>query len=370
MKILFISPLPPPIHGHSLAGKMAIKYLSKRANITAIDSAIDKSFKGNKHASIISPKRLFKIAALLLRDFPVVWFKRYDVVYLNVGISLRDFLRYSPYMISSIIKREPYIIHTHGSTFGKMYNAQNNFIKCILRYLCSKASTIVVLGDSLINKFEGIVDLEKIEICQNGVESQFRATPYEIEQKINRDRSNRINLLFLTNIMRAKGILELMDMFDTLPEHYTLYIAGGIESDLEIASKFNAFIERHRTSGRVVWHGVVQGEVKRKLFLISDIFILPSKNEGQPISILEAYSMGCCVVTDQSVGGISDIFKDGVNGVSIDHKSPHSIAKGVKSCNLDSLARYMRFNYNFSSCYSEDSYGERVYNLCSKVLSH
>ena len=60
----------------------------------------------------------------------------------------------------------------------------------------------------------------------------------------------------------------------------------------------------------------------------SDIFILPSWNEGLPNSMIEAMSSRlACIVTD--VGSISDYIKHEENGLLIKPKSPGDLAKSI-----------------------------------------
>ncbi len=48
----------------------------------------------------------------------------------------------------------------------------------------------------------------------------------------------------------------------------------------------------------------------------ADVFILPSFNEGLPISILEAMSYGMPIISTP-VGGISEVVKNNLNGTII-----------------------------------------------------
>lgn len=67
----------------------------------------------------------------------------------------------------------------------------------------------------------------------------------------------------------------------------------------------------------VTYHGVAAGDKKRELLKVCNIFILLTRypNEEQPISIFEAMGNGMMITTDHA--GITDIVKDGVNGLVI-----------------------------------------------------
>ena len=59
--------------------------------------------------------------------------------------------------------------------------------------------------------------------------------------------------------------------------------------------------------------GWAAGEKKDEAFQNSSIFCLPSKNEGMPMSVLEAMSYGLATIATP-VGGVPQIINDGVNG--------------------------------------------------------
>ena len=91
------------------------------------------------------------------------------------------------------------------------------------------------------------------------------------------------------------------------------------------------FLDRLKGTIEIYYHGIVFGEKKKELFSNSHLFCLPTyySYEGQPISILEAYASGCVVITTDH-GGISDIFKNGVNGFEVQKKSVISIKREIE----------------------------------------
>ncbi|MFI3261868.1 MAG: glycosyltransferase family 4 protein [Rikenellaceae bacterium] len=364
MQILFISPLPPPIHGQSLAGKMALEGLSMKNKLVVIDSAFDKGFSGNELPKIYSPKRLWQIISSLSKEFPRLWFKRYDVVYMSVGITFRGFMRYAPYMLAAMIKGEKYVLHTHGSTFKEMYDTLSPFEQKIIRFFFSRSSAVIVLGKSLVSMFEGVIPLDKVRVCENGVDDAVYISGSEKEFKLDNFGKDKVKLLFLSNLMKAKGILDLMDAFEQLPDNYLLNVAGALEPSEEINSRFTSFQEKFLH--RVKYHGLVRGEKKRSLLCESDIFILPSKNEGQPLSILEAYHCACAVVTDSEIGGISDIFDDKINGVSAKNDNPRDIVNGILEC-TEKFSVFSENNFKKSKYYTTDKFCERLQHIFESI---
>ena len=62
----------------------------------------------------------------------------------------------------------------------------------------------------------------------------------------------------------------------------------------------------------------------REIYLDSDIVVLPSWREGISMSLLEAGSMECPVITT-NVPGCRDIIEHGINGLLVTPKDPIAI---------------------------------------------
>lgn len=88
-----------------------------------------------------------------------------------------------------------------------------------------------------------------------------------------------------------------------------------IGGDGEI-DKVKQYIKENNLDDIAEYIGWVSGEEKNKLLNEVDVFILPSYNEGLPISILEAMSYNLPIVST-NVGGIPEILKNEYNGYLI-----------------------------------------------------
>jgi glycosyltransferase involved in cell wall biosynthesis len=63
-------------------------------------------------------------------------------------------------------------------------------------------------------------------------------------------------------------------------------------------------------------------------FAAFDVFVLPSANEGTPVTAIEALASGCPVVATR-VGGVPDVVQDGEDGILIDPDSPEQLANAL-----------------------------------------
>jgi glycosyltransferase involved in cell wall biosynthesis len=75
-------------------------------------------------------------------------------------------------------------------------------------------------------------------------------------------------------------------------------------------------IEKNNLQSIVKYAGWVSGELKESLLKGADVYILPSYNEGLPISILEAMSYKLPIISTP-VGGITEVVHNNINGFII-----------------------------------------------------
>jgi glycosyltransferase involved in cell wall biosynthesis len=106
-------------------------------------------------------------------------------------------------------------------------------------------------------------------------------------------------ILFLGRIHVQKGIDELLDAWRTaLPrmrdQRWHLVIAGWGDGLYE--DRVREMVNALSPSGRVLFVGPLFGAQKDAAFRNAAAFVLPSKSEGLPMSVLEAWSYGLPVL--------------------------------------------------------------------------
>ena len=124
------------------------------------------------------------------------------------------------------------------------------------------------------------------------------------------------------------------------------WISPGFRRDTE------AELEKCGLSDRFVFHGILEAPQKFDVFSKCQVLVVPSTSEGQPLVILEAFSMGIPVVAT-SVGGIPDIVTDGVNGLLVPSRNAEALAEAMAR-----IADDVEMRRNMSTA-NRDLYRER-----------
>lgn len=358
-KILMIGPFPGSLNGQTIANQTAYEGLKAEYDVDKINTLKENDFTDKSKQGKFILSKFLRILKELLNENKKILIGNYDVVYMTSGQSFLGFMRFSPYMITCILKNIPYYNHIHGGYFRKMYDSQSQFKKKLLNFFIKKSTGMIVLGESLKIMFKGILQENKIYICENGVEDHIIATEDEIKEKIIRYKNDtKKRILYLSNLMKEKGILDLLKASEKFnEEEIELNLAGEIEPSLK--EEIKNYLKKYPK--KIKYHGIVSGKQKKNLLLKNYIFILPSYDEGQPISILEAYATGCAVLTDELIGGIGDIFKDEINGVSIKNKDIENIYDSLKTVKAE---KYFVKNYTtLKEKYTKKKFIERIIKI-------
>lgn len=155
------------------------------------------------------------------------------------------------------------------------------------------ADEIIVLSRAAKQYFADTYQRETVYI-PNGVEPPSPKAPDLIAAQWGLEKDGYI--LFLGRIVPEKGVLSLITAFKQVKTERKLVIAGDVSDTQHFYTQL-----RKASDGddRIVFVGMVYGNVLEELFSNSFLYCLPSGLEGMPISLLEAMRYGnCCLCSD------------------------------------------------------------------------
>lgn len=214
------------------------------------------------------------------------------------------------------------ILHIHSSRFKDYYaEATRKKKKWILKTLCG-ADVVIVLSNSWKEWFVGIgVPSDKLIVLHN-------ITSYPTLVSSAKVDDGKIHLLFMGEIGPRKGVF---DVVRSIANHKTdlsrkiVFRIGGNRNE-DVLKKM---IADANLQDIVNFEGWVGGLKKIELLNWANLFILPSFNEGLPISVLEAMSYRLPIITS-AVGGIPEVVSNGENGTIVTPGNDEEIYAAIK----------------------------------------
>lgn len=188
-----------------------------------------------------------------------------------------------PMKLASWINGVPTIVTVHGSSlFNKSWSVKK-FLEKIL-YLDTRYSKEISVSENFL-KAKNVN--KHISIVPNGVDltrfDNIKAEP----------NNERFDALFVGRLDYVKGLDVLLNSLKIVIES-SEFIQGGRDFMLHIVGDGGErrALEKQTEKldlGRFVrFHGKVTGDALVSIYKSSDLFILPSRSEGLPLSLLEA----------------------------------------------------------------------------------
>lgn len=354
--ILCIVPLPPPITGAATASQTVVRYFKRYHYVTVMQyqrgDLVDGKFSTRQFLRVI----FLGVKLMFLKlDFDSI----YLVISSTFWGNLRD-LFWLAMMGERLSKKT--VLHLHGSNLDRYLIQSSLPVKALNRRLLGRVKKAIVLGETFQNIFSGYISGDKVRIAKNYFDSTLLISEKSLQKKI--DASQRVCILFLSNLVVRKGYRILLEAFMGLPKTVRDRAELRFAGELPVSEKPREFLDMIKIEKNIFYHGVVLGDEKRELLWHSHVFCLPTsyQYEGQPISILEAYASGCVVLTTNH-GGIKDIFINGQNGYFIDDSTTGVNIEDLREkltlsiLNFDKTKHIALFNRREA----EEKYSEELY---------
>jgi glycosyltransferase involved in cell wall biosynthesis len=214
----------------------------------------------------------------------------------------------------------PAVVHVHAAEFVDFYAALPRVLQRLVSATLRSATRCIVLWTTYREYFINVValDARRVEIVYNGVPDP------EVQRPVPRQAT--CELLFAGALTERKGLQDLLAALASArlrQAAWHLAVAGNGDD-----APFRNQSEMSGLADKVTFHGWMAPPKMHDLFAASDVLVLPSRNEGLPMVIVEAMASGLAVISTP-VGSISDAVVDGVNGLLVPPKDVDGLATAL-----------------------------------------
>lgn len=189
----------------------------------------------------------------------------------------------------------PFLITEHMTPFPFPSYVQHGKISRYISEPMRHADCIVCVSRYLQQKMKTL-SINHTEVVHNFIDDQ-----YFVPSQYTRQSDDPIRLLFIGRLVRQKGVDILLQAFKNLSAHHPntkLVIGGGGEN----SAVYQQLAEQLGIDDRVTWLGDLDRQQVRAQLQTCDIFLLPSRHENNPVSLIEALACGKPIVTTRCGG--------------------------------------------------------------------
>ena len=226
-------------------------------------------------------------------------------------IHAHDWLTYPAGIVAKQVTGKPLVIHVHATEFDRSGENINQAVYEIEKKGMQEADKIIAVSaftkKIIINRY-GIPE-NKIKIVHNGV---IPHTENKIKIKFLPTKKNKV-VTFLGRITFQKGpdyfVEAAKKVLDRYPDTHFVMAGNG-----DMLNRMIKRVAELRMSSRFHFTGFLKGADTDRMFLMSNVYVMPSVSEPFGISPLEAARAGVPVIISKQ-SGVSEVLK---NALKID----------------------------------------------------
>jgi len=290
-----------------------------------------------------------------------------DIVHLNPSLSWSGLLRDGFFlMLARLYKKKTIVFFRGWHEYMVTKIDQNRIIRFFFKKVYGKSDAFIALSSAFKTKLREWDFKQPVFIETTSVDDRLIAASEGSQQQ--KKTKNKISILFLARVEKAKGIYETLEAYRLLAEKQ-LDISLTIAGDGSCLYEIKQFASDNNLD--VKFKGYVSGEEKGKTFAESDIYLFPTYHgEGMPNAVLEAMAFGLPVIT-RPVGGLNDFFEDGKMGYLTESKDPKVYAELIEKLITNPVLRKEISAYNAAFArnhFMASNVARRLENIYQEVL--
>lgn len=353
MPVLFIAPIPPPVHGGALAMQYLLP-LAEQVGMRHLNSQFAVELADLGRFSLGKVGRLLGYCAQLVRE--VVW-HRVQTVVVTPTFHLGPFLKDAVFIwLSAGLLRRRTVAWLHMDFSMMRFETRPAPLQWFVKQTLLRCDRFVVVSEGLKGLLPGWIPPGRVDAIANGVEVPDPLPP-------GRPEDGRVRLLYLSNLEQAKGWRVILAAVRVLCREFPQleFVLHGRPAFKETAESIRREIAEDNAGGRIVYGGPVYGQEKWRAFASADVFCFPSLNEALPLAVLEAMAAGLPIVATR-VGAVADALEAGAGGMLVAPGDVEGMAGALRQLVGDDRLRrrYGAFNrQRFEERYTLECYQQR-----------
>lgn len=362
-RVLFILPLPPPVHGSSVMSRYIRESVEKTADLNG-DFVNLSTSRHVKEIGKVSYKKAIRFFFAYFRVLGFLCSRKYDLCYLAITCHGIGFLKDMPYVLLCKLFRRKVVIHQHNKGMS------GDATRWPYRWLFPrvyKNTKVILLSRLLYPDVSRFVKREQVVICPNGI-------PQQADKDMVAREHGVPQLLYLSNLMESKGILVLLDSCRMLKEkglRFMCHIVGDASKEISF-SRMEDEINKRGLNGTAICHGPKYGKEKEDFLNWADVFVSPTCDDCFPIVLLEAMQHGLPVVSTYE-GAIPDMIKERVNGILCRPRQSGELTEALSFLLVHEEIRremgrqgYKRFSELYTLAAYEKNIHQIIHDACTR----
>jgi len=312
--------------------------------------------QGQLMSGVIGPDRRAWLAKILLYWWRWRW--RPDVLHLHGYTTNLLFL------IDWGFKHAVPVVYEEHQTPDAQFDWWSHFEGTI-----NKASVVVAVSETSAQALRSVCGVTRPILVRTSNIADPMAAGWRLPLWTN-SQNETVRVATVARLYVTKGLVYLLDAIPQVLERHP-NVTFRVYGDGPLRAELMAHAANLGLDANAIFVGMFTREQLSDLMSETDIFVLPSLLEGQPLAMVEAMAHGRPIVAT-AVGGVPEVLIDGVNGLLCSPADPNGLASKVNQL-LDDPALCARLGRAARASYEQgpfqpDSVAEQLVAIYEQAL--
>ncbi|MET0136614.1 MAG: glycosyltransferase family 4 protein [Kibdelosporangium sp.] len=220
-----------------------------------------------------------------------------DVLHAHVS-ERGSVLRKAGFVLLGRAFKVPVVLHCHGAEFIDWYQGLPWPARRAVAWVFQQAAIVAVLGESWRTRYAELLRLRPERVVSLG-------NPIELPEPVGKPPG--LKVVFLGRFGARKGSADVLRAAAGLPVELVMAGDGEVAATKALAVRLGIRAKIH------TWLSPAERD---EVLASAHVFVLPSRDEGLPMALLESMAHGLVPVVSP-VGAIAEVVHDGENGLLV-----------------------------------------------------
>ncbi len=321
LRVLVVGPAPAAATsrgGMATVTALMVAHPDERFRIITVPTFVDSSLWQRLSVGVWG----------MLRASWLVLLGRADVLHVHLAHG-GSVVRKALPLFAARLARVPAVVHGHSYDFGGWFDRLPPLGRRAVRRALI-ADHWLVLGERHVEEYTSRLPrtVGRIDVLHNAV--RIPETPVA-------HGGPSVHAVALGRLGERKGSYDIIAAVAALDETVRGGLRVTLAGDGEV-DEVRSAVAAEGLSSTIHVAGWLDPRARDELLSTAQVFVLPSRDEGLPMALLEAMAYGLAPVTTD-VGSIGEAVSDGVNGILVPPATPARLADALATLVTDEALR-------------------------------
>ncbi len=340
MKILLLSPLPPPSGGIAIWTQQYLEYMAGLGHeVDLVDISV-QGRRAKNYTKMNVLEELLRTGKILFRTVSLLMKRKYDVVHFNTSCSRKGIVRDNIIARTIGLFHGNLLLHCRCNLCYALRIKRSK--KCFASMLKASKKCIVLnrISQDFVRTNFGV----ETELMPNFISADL------VDQNKKEIRPTVTRMLYVGHLLPTKGCDIIIEAAKSFPE-IEFRLVGHIGEKIASLEK----------TDNVVFTGEQGHDKVFEEYRDADVLLFPTHTEGFPLTITEAMASGMPIITTR-VGAIGDMLEE-KGALYIEVNDCEGLKNAIIAISDASLRAEMS-EFNKQKVLSEYTIDKVIHKLC------